>query len=402
MSELELFTSLTVQNSTKIVLLVMDGLGGLPREPGGKTELESALRPNMNALASRSALGLAEMVAPGITPGSGPGHLALFGYDPVRYEIGRGVLEALGIDYELQPNDVAARGNFASMDENRNLTDRRAGRISTETNRGLVARLRAIQIPDVEIFVETVKEHRFVLVLRGEALGDDLTDTDPGRLGVPALPVRARSAESEVSARLVNEFVARANELLRDQYPANTILLRGFAKQPTLPSLKDTFGLRAAAIAVYPMYRGVSKLVGMNPLNLNGESIADEFTTLERNWNEYDFFYLHVKKTDSSGEDGDFERKVHAIEEVDAQIPRMLALSPDVIAIAGDHSTPAVMRGHSWHPVPVLLYSRYARGSGGGEYGETACTHGTLGRFFAKDLMPLLVANALRFGKYGA
>jgi 2,3-bisphosphoglycerate-independent phosphoglycerate mutase len=402
MNELEFFKSLVIPNSTKIVLLVMDGLGGLPREAGGSTELESARKPNFNALAARAALGLADPVGAGITPGSGPGHLGLFGYDPFKYEIGRGVLEALGIDFDLAPDDVAARGNFATADAQGNLTDRRAGRISTEKNQELVSLLRTIALPGVKVFVETVKEHRFVLVLRGENLGDDLTDTDPGRLSVPPLPVVARSAASERTATLVNEFVSQAENLLADKHPANRILLRGFAKRPSLPTLQETYGLRSASIAVYPMYRGVSKLVGMTTLMVEGETIEAEFSTLERNWGAFDLFYLHVKKTDSAGEDGDFDRKVHVIEDVDANIPRLLALNPDVVVVTGDHSTPAVLKAHSWHPVPVLLYSRFARAGGSTEFGETACSHGTLGRFPAKELMPLLVAHALRFGKFGA
>jgi 2,3-bisphosphoglycerate-independent phosphoglycerate mutase len=402
MDQLEFYKSLVVPNTTKIVLLVMDGLGGLPREAGGKTELESANKPNLDALAAKSALGLATPVGPGVTPGSGPGHLALFGYDPLQYEIGRGVLEALGIDFELGPNDVAARGNFATVDVQGNLTDRRAGRISTEKNRELVKLLRTIKLPGVQVFVETVKEHRFVLVLRGEGLGDQLTETDPNRLGVPALPVEARSAASERTAALVSEFITQANRLLADKHPANTVLLRGFAKHPSLPTMHETYGLRTAAIAVYPMYRGVSKLVGMKALSVGGETIADEFTTLEQHWNDFDFFYLHVKKTDSAGEDGDFERKAHVIQEVDAQLPRLVALNPDVIAITGDHSTPAVLKSHSWHPVPVLLYSKYVRSGASSEFGETQCARGTLGHLLSKELMPLMVANVLRLTKFGA
>lgn len=402
MDDLAFYHALVIPNSTKIILLVMDGLGGLPRSAGGPTELEQAIRPNMNALATGSALGLADPVGAGVTPGSGPGHLGLFGYDPCKYEIGRGVLEALGIDFDLGPNDVAARGNFATMDDRHLLTDRRAGRISTEENRGLVEMLRTIKLPGVQVFVETVKEHRFVLVLRGDGLEASLADTDPGRLGVPPMPVEARSASSTNTASLVNDFISQAEKLLAGKHPANCILMRGFAKRPALQTMQETYGLRAASIAVYPMYRGVSKLVGMSVLEVKGETIADEIDTLERNWDAFDFFYVHVKKTDSAGEDGDFDRKVHVIEEVDAHLPRLVALNPDVLAITGDHSTPAVLKSHSWHPVPVLLYSRFARSGGSTEFGETACSRGALGRFPAKELMPLLVSHALRFTKFGA
>ncbi len=387
---------------TKIAMIVMDGLGGLPMEPGGKTELEFAQTPNLDALAAQSALGLADPVEPGITPGSGPGHLGIFGYDPREFEIGRGVLEALGIDFDLQHNDVAARGNFCSVDASGNLTDRRAGRIATELNIELVKILRTIKLPGVKVFVETVKDYRFVLVMRGAGLGDALSETDPQRLGVPALPVRALDTKSRKAARLANQFVKQAAKLLAGKHPANMVLLRGFAKRPAIPSYEERFGLRAAAIAVYPMYRGIAKTLGMQVLPVAGESIADEFTTLEKNWNDFDFFYLHVKKTDSAGEDGDFARKAHVIEELDAQLPRLLALKPDVVIVSGDHSTPALLKSHSWHPVPVLMYSKVVRADGIAEFGERACARGSLGRMFSKDVMPIALANAGRLNKFGA
>lgn len=393
---------LVMSAQTKIALIVLDGLGGLPLEPEGKTELETARTPNLDALAARSALGLADPVAPGVTPGSGPGHLGIFGYDPMKYEIGRGVLEALGIDFDLTAKDVAARGNFASVDAAGLLTDRRAGRIATEVNQELVKLLRTIKIPGVEIFVETVKEHRFVFVMRGAGLGDALSETDPQKTGVPALPVKALNAKSRKAAKLVNQFIAQARKLLVDKHPANMILLRGFAKHPAIPSYQEVFGLRAAAIAVYPMYRGLAKLLGMKTLKVDGETVADEFTTLEKNWNDFDFFYLHVKKTDSAGEDGDFARKVHVIEEVDALIPRLLALKPDVVIVTGDHSTPALLKSHSWHPVPVLMYSQFVRADGVAEFGERACARGSLGNLRAPELMPIALANAMRLTKFGA
>ncbi|MCL4394640.1 MAG: 2,3-bisphosphoglycerate-independent phosphoglycerate mutase [Chloroflexi bacterium] len=393
---------LVVPAQTKIAMVVMDGLGGLPMQPGGKTELESAHTPNLDALAAQSALGLADPVAPGITPGSGPGHLGIFGYDPMQYEIGRGVLEALGIDFDLDANDVAARGNFCSVDAEGKLTDRRAGRIATELNAELVKVLRTIKLEGVQVFVETVKDYRFVLVLRGPNLGDALSETDPQRLGVPALPVLAHRPESQRTADLVNRFVEQARKLLADKHPANMVLLRGFAKRPAIPAYEDVFKLHAAAIAVYPMYRGLAKLLGMRTLPVVGDTIADEFTTLEKNWNDFDFFYLHVKKTDSSGEDGDFARKAHVIEELDAQIPRLMALKPDVVIVGGDHSTPALLKSHSWHPVPVMLYSKFVRADGIAEYGESACARGSLGRLRSNELMPIALANAGRLTKFGA
>ena len=400
--DFNLLKDLLVPAQTKIALVVMDGLGGLPFEPGGKTELESARKPNLDALAAQSALGLADPVAPGITPGSGPGHLGIFGYDPLQFEIGRGVLEALGIDFDLGPNDVAARGNFCSVDAKGNLTDRRAGRIATELNVELVKLLRTIQLDGVQVFVETVKDYRFVLVLRGDGLGDSLSETDPQRLGVPAMPVHAHNPESERTAQLANRFIEQARKLLADKHPANMVLLRGFAKRPAWLNYEQAFGLRAAAIAVYPMYRGLGKLLGMKTIQVDGESIADEFTALEKNWNDFDFFYLHVKKTDSYGEDGNFAAKTHVIEELDAQLPRLLALKPDVVIVGGDHSTPALLKSHSWHPVPVILYSKFVRADGIAEYGERACARGSLGRLPSKDLMPIALANAIRLNKFGA
>jgi len=392
---------LIVPAQTKIAMIIMDGLGGLPLEPGGKTELESARTPNLDALAAQSALGLTIPVAPGITAESGPGHLGIFGYDPLQYRIGRGVLEAVGIDFELGPDDVAARGNFCLVDTAGLVMDRRAGRIPTDVSKGL-AKLLTTQIDDVEFFVETVKEHRLAIVMRGPGLGAALSGSDPQKTGVSPLPVRALKPDSEKTARRVNQFIERALKLLADQRPANMILVRGFDKYPDLPAFPELFGLRAAAIAVNPTYRGIAKLVGMQVLKVDGGALADEFTTLERNWSDFDFFYLHVKNTDIAGEDGDFARKVRVIEEVDALMPRLLALKPDVVIVSGDHSTPAVLKSHSWHPVPTLLYSQYVRADGIAEFGERACARGGLGVLPAKDVMPIALANARRLTKFSA
>jgi len=393
---------LIVPAKTKIAMIIMDGLGGLPLEPGGKTELETARTPNLDALAAQSALGLTVPVGPGITPGSGPGHLGIFGYDPIQYEIGRGALEALGVDFDLGPNDVAARGNFCSVDTAGLLTDRRAGRIPTEVNKELAILLRTIKMDGVEFFVETVKEHRFAFIMRGSGLGEALTETDPQKTGAPALPVRALKPDCEKAARLANQFIDQARKLLADKHPANMILLRGFAKYPAMPTYAELFGLSAAAIAVNGMYRGVAKLVGMKALKVDGDTVADEFTTLEKNWNDFDFFYLHVKKTDTAGEDGDFARKVRVIEEVDALMPRLTALKPDVVIVSGDHSSPALLKSHSWHPVPTMLYSKYVRADDIAEFGERACARGSLGVLPAKDVMPIALANAQRITKFGA
>lgn len=401
MSDFALMKELSIKADTKIVMLVLDGLGGLPQEPGGPTELEAAYTPNLDRLASQSLCGLSEPIAPGITPGSGPAHLALFGYDPLRYEIGRGVLEALGIGFDLERDDVAARGNFCTVDARGLITDRRAGRISTEKNVELCRLLKDIELPRVQTFIEPVKEHRFVLILRGDGLHGELADTDPQQVGLAPLPPTALTAEAEDTAKLVENWIARAREVLRDQQPANMVTLRGFAKDPGLPSMGQIFGLRAAAIATYPMYRGVAKLVGMEVLP-TGESLEEEFETLKAHFDRYDFFFIHIKKTDSAGEDGDFERKVSIIEHADELIPSLLDLKPDVVIVTGDHSTPAVLKSHSWHPVPTLLWSLYCRPDAAQAFSERECSRGELGRFLAKDLMSLAMANALRLTKYGA
>ena len=398
----EFYTKLAAPAQTKIVMLILDGLGGLPAEPGGKTELETAHTPHLDRLAAQSKLGLSQPAGPGVTVGSGPGHLALFGYDPIHFEIGRGALEALGVDFELGADDLAARGNFCTVDAQGCITDRRAGRLATEISRSLAEKLRTIRVPGVTFFVEPVKEHRFAFVARAEGLGDALSESDPLKTGVPTLPVRALNPESERAAGYVNAFIEQARALLAADSPANMITLRGFNKLPVLPSFAERYGLHAASIAVNGMYRGVSKLAGMELVPLCGETIADEFATLEKYWQEYDFFYLHVKKTDTCGEGGDFLGKVAVIEEVDRQIPRLMALQPDVVIVGGDHSSPAVLRSHSWHPVPTLLYSPYVLPDLIESFGERACARGSLGIFPATHILPLALANARRISKYGA
>ena len=401
MADLELMRQLAIEGQTKIILLVLDGLGGLPLTPDGPTELEAAHTPNLDALATRSICGMGTPVAPGITPGSGPGHLSLFGYDPLTYEIGRGVLEALGIGFDLQDNDVAARGNFCTLDEQGLITDRRAGRIPTEVGARLCAKLRQIDLPGVETFVEPVKEYRFVLVLRGERLHDGLTETDPQQAGKPPLPVKPLRPEAASTAELLNRWLSEARKLLADEHPANGCNLRGIAKDPGLPKLPEIYRLRCGAIATYPMYRGVAKLAGMDVLP-TGETIEDEVETLKAHWQEYDFFFFHVKKTDSRGEDGDFEAKAQVIEHFDRVLPDILALGPDVLIITGDHSTPAVWKAHSWHELPVLLWSKYIRPDGVTQFGERPCMAGGLGHIHNTDLMPLAMAYAGRLIKFGA
>jgi 2,3-bisphosphoglycerate-independent phosphoglycerate mutase len=402
--DLDFLHRLITPAETKIVMLVLDGLGGLPRMPGGKTELETAHIPNLDALAKRSILGLTVPLGPGITVESGPGHLALFGYDPLHYRIGRGVLEALGIEFDLQPSDIAVRGNYATLDENGVVTDRRAGRIHNEISKDL-SKLLTTKIEDVDIFVETVREHRLAIVLRGPDLSAKVSDTDPLKNGYPPIPVRALIPEAEKTARVMNQFIKRSCQVIASHKAAssaNMMLLRGFDQYPDFPQFPEIFGLRAAAIAVYPTYRGIAKLVGMQVLNTGRGTFADEFDALEKYWSDFDYFYLHIKQTDLAGEDGDFDSKVHIIEEVDSLMPRLMNLSPDVVIVCGDHSTPAAYKGHSWHPVPTLLHSPFVRADGIQEFSERSCARGGLGTFPAKHVMPLALANAQRLFKFSA
>jgi 2,3-bisphosphoglycerate-independent phosphoglycerate mutase len=398
---LDLIRSLAVDNTTKIVLLSLDGLGGLPRPETGRSELETARLPHLGALAAASACGLLRHVAPGITPGSGPGHLGLFGYDPLAYQVGRGVLESLGIEFDLRAGDLAARGNFCTVDGRGLITDRRAGRIATDVCVRLTERLRSIRLPGVEVLVEPVKEHRFVLVLRGPGLSGGLSETDPQALGKPPLPVRALVPAAARAAELISAFVDEARRRLADAAPANMILLRGFDQLGELPRFPEVYALRAAAIAAYPMYRGLAKLVGMDVLKTGG-TFADEITTLREHWQAYDFFFVHYKDTDKAGEDGDFDAKVEALERFDGFIPAIRDLGPDVLVVSGDHATPSILAAHGWQPVPALLWSRYCGADPVTAFTERACAAGTLGVIPAHHLMPLIMANALRLTKFGA
>lgn len=397
----QLTRRLQKKNDSKIVLLVADGLGGLPLEPGGLTELETAKTPNMDELARRGTLGLSIPVLPGIAPGSGPGHLGLFGYDPLEYDIGRGVLEALGIDFELGSDDVAIRGNFCTLDENGLITDRRAGRIPSETGAELCRKLDSITIPGVEVSVRPVKEYRLVIVLRKAGLAGDVADTDPQTTGVAPLDPEPRNDASRETAEICREFLRQARELLRDDAPANFLTLRGIACRPEIPTYEEVYGLRSAAIAVYPMYRGLARLVGMDVLDAGG-TLETQLDRLEAAWNDYDFFFMHYKYTDSTGEDGNFAAKVARTEEVDTAIPRIMALDPTVVIVTGDHSTPSKLKAHSGHPVPVLLAADTCRFDGSTEFGESACLKGGLGQFEAKYLMLQALAHAGRLEKYGA
>jgi len=397
----DLLKELREEKAAKIVLLVADGLGGLPLTPGGKTELETARTPNLDALVRDGTCGLSVPVLPGITPGSGPGHLGLFGYDPLEYRIGRGILEALGINFSVGARDVAARGNFCTVDAAGLITDRRAGRPTTERCKAMCEKLKQIRLPGVEIFVEPVKEHRFVLVLRGDGLGDAVNDTDPQQAGHAPLEAKGADAASQKTAAFVNRFVAEAGRILKSDAPTNMVTLRGVARYPKIETMEQVYGLHACAIAVYPMYKGLARLVGMDVID-ELKTLPEQIQTLEKLWPKYDFFFLHYKYTDSTGEDGNFSAKVEMIERFDAEVPKVRALKPDVLIVTGDHSTPSKLRSHSWHPVPTVLWADTCRTDAVTEFGEAACLRGGLGQFEAKHLMTLAMAHAGRLGKYGA
>jgi 2,3-bisphosphoglycerate-independent phosphoglycerate mutase len=401
MVTLDIIRNISVTSDSKIVMLIMDGLGGLPDKETGKTELETAFTPNLDRLAQGGICGLSNPIEAGITPGSGPGHLALFGYNPVDCIIGRGVLEALGINFDLKKNDVAARGNFCTVDSQGTITDRRAGRISTEKSSELCKELNTIRIEGIEIFVLPVKEHRFMLVLRGDNLDYRLKDTDPQLIGEKPLRDIALTKEAKHTADLINMFVDKSAQLLSRKHPANMVLLRGFSKHPEIPTFQDLYKLNPAAIARYPMYKGLAKLAGMEIYNANN-SISEEFDILGTIFDKYDFFFIHVKETDSSGEDGDFRRKVSVIEEVDTLIPKLTSLNPEVIVVTGDHSTPALLKAHGWQPVPCLIHSQWCRTDSVKTFSESACIQGGLGIFPATNIILMAMANALKLSKYGA
>lgn len=409
----ELTRTLKTKNSSKIVMLVADGLGGIPLLPGGPTELEAARTPNLDALAKRGVQGSMIPILPGITPGSGPGHLGLFGYDPLKYVIGRGALEATGIGFKLEAADVAIRCNFATLDEQGRIINRRGGsgttdRLSSEEALPRVEKLRQVKISGVETFVEPVREHRFAVVFRGEGLGDNVADTDPQRTGVPPLSPVSADEPSERTAQIARKFIDQAQAILAayteqaDEKPkANGLTMRGFSVKPDMPTYEEVYGLRAAAIAVYPMYKGLAQLVGMEIVGLPG-SLAEEIDVLRGAWDDYDFFFVHFKYTDSRGEDGNFAEKVRMIEEFDAIVPRVMQLGPKVLIVTGDHSTPSALRSHSWHPVPTLLVADTCRPDGRRAFNESEALCGGLGHFEAVHLMPLALAHAERLGKFGA
>ena len=393
------------KNATKIVFIVIDGVGGLP-DSSGKTELEAAHTLNLDTLAKQSACGLHVPVACGITPGSGPGHLGIFGYDPIECQIGRGILEALGLGLEVKRTDVAVRCNYATIKDGV-ITDRRAGRIPTEQSRKLTEKLQneIKNIDEAEVIFAPGMEHRFAVLMRfSYSLEPDaamIADTDPQKEGKAPLPPTPLSKNAGKASKIAEKLINRAHEIFKGEDKANFILTRGFSNMPHIPTFQEAFGLNALAIATYPMYRGLARLVGMDTPAIEG-SVEDEIKFLKQKHNEYDFFFLHVKKVDSYGEDGNFNGKVARIEEFDTLLPEILQLKPDVLIITGDHSTPSLMKSHSWHPVPVLIKSPYVLGGICNDFSERECIRGELGIFPAINLMPLALAHAGRLKKFGA
>lgn len=389
------------EDRSKILLIVMDGLGGLRDESAG-TELEEARTPSMDLLAAEGITGLLDPVGPGITPGSGPGHLALFGYDPLEFELGRGALSAAGLGFELRPGDVAARGNLCTLGPDGTVVDRRAGRIDDEEARRVVTRLQAeVRVPEVSLFFQHERQHRVLVVLRGDGLDPRVSDTDSQVTGQPPLPARPLHPAAVRTAEIVEAVTAEALRVLADEPVANGLLLRGFDSHRELPQFADRYGMTAAAVAVYPMYRGIAKLLGFDVLGAPSD-LADEVATFRKHYEQADFFFFHHKDPDSAGEDGNREAKVAAIERLDQVIPELVAAGPEVIAITGDHSTPSQMAAHSWHPVPVLVWGRRCGRDDVDRFGERWCRAGGLGLRRSTELMPILLANAGRLSKYGA
>ncbi len=402
-----LYAELTLKTKTKHVLMVLDGLGDIAtKEQNFLTPLEAAHTPNLDKLAKESAQGRMIPVAPGITPGSGPGHLGLFGYDPLEFQVGRGVIEALGLGLELKPGDVCARANFATLDGKGIVTDRRAGRIPTETCERLVALLSAKvkKIGTTQVIIKAGKEHRFVVVFRGAGLEGPLTDADPNREGLPIPTVKARdpkNAKQKKMAKLIADFYKAALPVLAKEKPANGFLMRGIAHQPHIPLFEERYLLKPACLAVYPMYKGLAQLVGMEKLE-GAQTIKEQFERYLKEYDNYDFFFIHYKYTDKYGEDGNFDAKKKAIEDFDAALPILLKKNPDVLVVTGDHSTPCALHGHSWHPQPVMLRSATSGSDKLERFTETGANNGSLGIFPAKFLIRLMQANAKMFDKFGA
>ncbi len=404
MTDFELIKKIAIENDNKILFLVIDGLGDIPHPGyGNKTPLQAAKLPHLDKMAKNGACGLSIPIAPGITPGSGPAHLSLFGYDPVKYDVGRGILSALGVGMDLRDADVAARVNFCNLDDKGFVTDRRAGRIPTEVCRERCEKLSGIKIDGVEFIIEPEMEYRAALIIRGKGLGGEVSDTDPQVINEAPFKAKGLNRESDKTAELVNKYVEEVKERLKDYDTANGILLRGIDTHRKIPQMQDIYKLNPACIATYPMYKGVTKLLGMEVLE-TGMKIKEEFTTLKDGLSDtaHDFFYVHIKKTDSAGEDGNFEKKVEVLGELDLALKGIDELGFRCIVVCGDHSTPCVMKAHSWHPVPFLIYGDNVRTDSVERFTEHDCAHGSLGVIPATEIIPQVLASAGKLKKFGA
>jgi 2,3-bisphosphoglycerate-independent phosphoglycerate mutase len=396
-------TGTLLANDNKIIFLVFDGLGDIPNpDRASMTPLEAARKPNMDRLAvERGSLGRTIPVATGITPGSGPGHLSLFGYDPLQFEIGRGILEVLGLDMDIGLQDIAARGNFATVRDGI-VVDRRAGRVETEVTKRLCEKM-SKEIPEIDgvgVHIKPGVSHRFGIIFRGEDLSDEMEDADPHKEQMPFVWVAPRSPSAQATARAVNAFMKRAQEVLRAEGAANAVLLRGFSKRPDIPPFPERYRMAALAIATYPMYRGMAKVLGMSVEKVP-HSYEEMVSVLKEHYGGYQFFFMHVKETDVAGEDGNFDEKTKAIEAFDRVLPDICALGPSVLVVTGDHSTPCPLKGHSWHPVPLLVASMTGE-TDGLPFCEKNCLKGSLGTIYAKELMTLALAYGSKLDKYGA
>jgi 2,3-bisphosphoglycerate-independent phosphoglycerate mutase len=401
-------------NGSKIIFFVIDGIGGLPLPKTGLSELETANVPNLDRLATKGVTGVSTPIAPGVSPGSGVAHLSLLGYDPFTYDVGRGAIAAYGVGLEMEEDDIAVRVNFAGFSSSGAVVDRRAGRLATEKNMELCKLLREIKIHDVEIIIETVMDYRSVVIFRGEGLHPDLSDSDPQATGEGVFPdpVIALKPRSKYSASVAKTFIKEANDILQTkearaiaELPNGqhlSILTRGYANRPNLPLMQHLYGLEnIGAIASYPDYRGIARIVGMDVL-YDGHELDEEFDKLEEVFHNYDFIFFHIKEADSAGEDGNFDKKVSVLEEIDKQLKRVEELSPDVLVVTGDHSTPATYKGHSWHPVPFLIVSKWCRPDSVRKFNEIDCRNGTLGLFHATEAMLYALGNAGRIDKFRA
>ena len=394
---------LLLSNDNKIIFIVLDGLGDIPNPSFGlQTPLEAAKKPHLDRLATKSGvLGRIIPVDTGVTPGSGPGHLSLFGYDPVVYEIGRGVLEVLGLNMDLRDGDLAARANFCTVRDGL-VVDRRAGRIPTEETERLCAMIsdNVKEIEGAQVIIKPGKSHRFAVIFRGAGLNDGLTDADPHKENKPFVYTAAKIKEAEASARVVNGFIKKVTDLLKDEPVANSALLRGFSQKPDIRPFTGKYRMKALAIATYPMYRGIAKVLGMDVV-AEPVDYEDSMRILKDNYNNYQFFFFHIKETDLAGEDGNFEEKTKAIENADRIINDIYSLNPQALIVTGDHSTPCSLKGHSWHPVPLLIVTKTGE-TDGLVFHEKNCIQGSVGTIYSKELMSLALAHGTRLDKYGA